>query len=169
MNTVYLIGQMEQNANRIESLAAGVSADDSRWKPDSDSWSVLEVICHLRDEERDDFRTRLGIILEGSDREWPPIDPEGWVTSRQYSARRLDESLAGFLEERAVSLEWLRSLQDVDWDRTYQASFGVMRAGDMLLSWLSHDYLHVRQLIELHRALGLSHAGPYRPDYAGDW
>jgi len=169
MNAAYLIGQLEQNADRIQALAAGVSLEDARWKPAPASWSILDVVCHLWDEERDDFRTRLGIILEGSGRAWPPIDPEGWVVSRQYNERRLDESLAGFLVERKASLVWLRSLGEAGWDREYQASWGVMRAGDMLLSWVAHDQLHMRQLVELLRGLVLAQAEPYRPDYAGSW
>ena len=169
MNPSYLIDQLGENAGRIAALVKGVSPEDMRWKPDPSSWSFLEVINHLWDEEREDFRVRLGITLDGAGQEWPPIDPEGWVTSRRYNARDFDLSLAGFLSEREVSLLWLRSLGDVNWDAEYEASFGVMRAGDLLASWLSHDYLHTRQIVELHRARGLARSGIYLAKYAGDW
>ena len=46
----------------IQAVLAGVDAEQARWKPDADSWSILEVVCHLVDEEREDFRTRLDHI-----------------------------------------------------------------------------------------------------------
>jgi len=69
MNPSYLIGQLGENAGRIAALVRGVTPENVRWKPDPASWSILEVINHLWDEEREDFRVRLGIILDASARE----------------------------------------------------------------------------------------------------
>ena len=169
MNIPYFTRQLKDNAERINVLVRGVSIEEARWKPDRDSWSILEVVNHLYDEEREDFRVRLDIILHHPNREWPPIDPEGWVTEQKYNARDLDESLENFQHERKVSLEWLVSLGDVNWDEIYRASFGPMRGGDMFTSWVTHDHFHMRQLVELHRALTLAQAKPYSVDYAGAW
>jgi len=46
------IAQLERHAKTIQSIVAGVSAEQARWKPDEGSWSMLEVINHLYDEER---------------------------------------------------------------------------------------------------------------------
>jgi len=44
-----------------------------------------------------------------------------------------------------------------------------MKAGDMLASWVAHDGLHIRQLVELRRARTETLANPYFIGYAGDW
>jgi hypothetical protein len=44
-----------------------------------------------------------------------------------------------------------------------------MRAGDMLASWVAHDNLHIRQLVELRRSRIESITQPYEIEYAGDW
>jgi len=88
-----LILQMADNAQSIRALAGGVLEEQARFKPDPDSWSILEVVNHLLDEEKEDFRVRLDYTLHRPDEEWPPIDPQGWVTAREYNERDLGESL----------------------------------------------------------------------------
>lgn len=169
MNLDLLTTQMADNARRIQSLIEGVSAEQARWKPTPDAWSVLEVVNHLYDEEKEDFRVRLDIILHHPDRPWPPIDPERWVTERQYNQRELEESLGGFLRARKESLEWLGGLSSPNWEAVYKAPFGQITAGAVFASWVAHDLLHMRQLLGLHWAYVGLLVNPYRVDYAGSW
>ena len=69
--------RMANNAAIISSLVKDVSEAQARWKPDPQAWSILEVINHLYDEEREDFRQRLDLTLHQPDQPWPPNDPEG--------------------------------------------------------------------------------------------
>jgi hypothetical protein len=169
MDPSALLMQLERNALRIQHLVEGASPEQARWKPDPKSWSILEVVCHLLDEEREDFRVRLNIILHEPARDWPPIDPAGWVTSRAYNSRELGPSLLEFLAERRASLAWLRGLGQPDWEASVTTRFGSMRAGDMFASWTAHDQLHMRQFVELHRAWLVEQARPYDVRYAGEW
>jgi hypothetical protein len=161
--------QLNDNAERIQALVTGISIDEARWKSDPDSWSALEVISHLYDEEREDFRARLDVILHHPDQPWSPIDPQGWVESRQYNARELEASLADFINEREASISWLRTLSSPNWDASYRAPFGRITAGDMMASWVSHDLLHMRQLVEIHREYVTRQVEPFKGDYAGPW
>ena len=70
-----LLSQMIEDAARVGALVQGVSDQQARWKPDPDSWSILEVLNHLLDEEREDFRVRLDYTLHRPGEPWPPIDP----------------------------------------------------------------------------------------------
>jgi hypothetical protein len=169
MNLNHLIQDMANHANAIRSLAQGISDEQARWKPTPDSWSILEVINHLYDEERLDFRARLDIILHYPDQPWSPIDPPGWVIERRYNERDLEQSLSNFMQEREGSLAWLRGLSEPDWQATYKASFGPITAGDMCAAWVAHDLLHLRQLVELHWAHTVRSVKPYGVRYAGEW
>lgn len=169
MDKERLVLQMMEDAARIRALQQGVSDQQARWKPDPDSWSMLEVVNHLLDEERHDFRVRLDYTLHRPGEPWPPIDPGGWVTERQYNQQDPEASLAQFLSERESSIAWLRELSAPDWDATYEAPWGPIRAGDLFASWVAHDLLHTRQLVELHWAYTVAGVAPYRPDYAGEW
>ncbi len=77
-----MITQMTWQAERIRMLVDGVDDEQARWKPDAESWSILEVVNHLYDEEREDFRVRLDSMLHRPGENAPPIDPQGWVTAR---------------------------------------------------------------------------------------
>jgi hypothetical protein len=164
-----IMDRMRANAAAIAALARDVSDAQARWKPADDAWSLLEVVNHLYDEEREDFRTRVDYVLHRPGQEAPPIHPGAWVIERAYNQRDPRESLDAFLRERAASLEWLRGLQSADWDAEYRAPWGVLRAGDLLAAWLAHDHLHLRQLNELHYAYLAQQAAPYSVAYAGDW
>ncbi|MCZ2097960.1 MAG: DinB family protein [Anaerolineae bacterium] len=97
------------------------------------------------------------------------IDPQGWVTARRYNERDLSEMLDRFIAERNQSLEWLRGLASANWDAAYTTPFRTMTAGDMFASWVAHDNLHMRQLVELRRARLVNLTTPYNVEYAGDW
>jgi hypothetical protein len=160
---------LAEGATIIKSLATGVSQEEARIKPDAESWSVLEVVCHLCDEEVEDFRVHLDLILNRPADPWTEIDPQGWVKSRQYNERSLAESLDLFLAEREKSLAWLAKLSSPNWESRITNPMGSLTAGQMLGSWAAHDSLHIRQLNELRYGRIVRLAQPYEVSYAGKW
>jgi hypothetical protein len=74
-----------------------------------------------------------------------------------------------FFAERWKSLEWLRGLSDANWETTYTSQYGSVSAGEMFTSWVAHDNLHIRQLVELRRNRVERITKPYDIKYAGDW
>jgi hypothetical protein len=169
MQADYFITQLTDHAETIRTLAHLVPEEQARWKPGPGQWSVLEVINHLIDEETEDFQEHLDLILHHPEQAWPHIDPQGWVTQRQYNQRTLVQSLAVFIKARQASLDWLKRLTTPNWEAVYASPFGPIKAGDMLVSWAGHDLLHIRQLVELHWAYSVLIASPYKLDYAGAW
>jgi hypothetical protein len=169
MNLDNSIQRLAAGAETIRSLVAGVTSEQARWRPAPDKWSILEVVNHLYDEERSDFRARLNHIVSATEGPWPPMDPQGWVTERRYNERDIVESLENFLGERSNSITWLRDLSGTDWKAAYvHPRFGPITAGDLLTSWIAHDLLHIRQLAKLHYLyLSVAFDG-YNIVYAGD-
>lgn len=169
MEAAQTIELLKAHAEALRGLIAGTPIEQARWKPTPESWSILEVVNHLYDEEREDFRLRLDYCLNHPGEAWPPIDPQGWVTQRDYNGRDLERSLRNFLEERQRSLVWLAALKQVDWQAVQTAPFGEIRTGDLLAAWAAHDILHMRQLVELHWAHTVKQAEPFEVRYAGEW
>ena len=106
------IAQLHQQGVSIRSLVADMIEETARWKPDPDSWSILEVLNHLVDEEVFDFRRHSEHMLFTPDQPWPEIDPQGWIKERAYNQRKLNETLRNFERERANSITWLRELTE---------------------------------------------------------
>lgn len=164
-----LYQELTNSTEMIRALLAGVSQEEAQFKPSPGRWSILEVVCHLYDEEREDFREHLDFILHRQHEEWHPISPFAWVKLRKYNQQNFKSMQRKFFNERTNSLAWLKTLKNADWDRTYTSKFGSMKAGTMFASWVAHDNLHIRQLTELRRARIEKITKPYKIGYAGDW
>jgi hypothetical protein len=150
-------------------LLAGIRQEEATVKPNPESWSLLEVVCHLYDEEREDFREHLDFILHRQHENWHEIDPERWVLERKYNEQNFMEMQEKFFDERRKSLEWLSGLSEANWETTYTSQYGAMKAGDMFAAWVAHDNLHIRQFVELRRLRIEQITRPYVIEYAGDW
>jgi hypothetical protein len=154
----------------IRALLVGIGQEAARVKPSKGSWSILEVVCHLHDEEREDFREHLDFILHRQDRDdWHPIAPQAWVKLRKYNERDLKTMMGKFFRERKKSLVWLKTLESADWKTRYKSKWGSMTADDMFASWVAHDNLHIRQLVELRRVHIERISKPSKIRYAGEW
>ena len=82
-----IIQRLKNNYSVFKSLLENISEEQVQWKPAKDKWSLLEIVNHLYDEEREDFRQRIMNIFEDPNKEWAPISPPEWVTEREYSKR----------------------------------------------------------------------------------
>jgi len=161
--------ELQDSTGMIRALLKGVAPQEARIKPSSDSWSILEVVCHLYDEEREDFREHLDFILHRRKKRWHVIDTEGWVTRRKYNDQNFAEVRKKFFDERKKSLAWLKGLQNPDWEKTYRTYYRTISAGEMFACWVAHDNLHIRQLVALRRMRLENITKPYDLEYAGDW
>jgi uncharacterized damage-inducible protein DinB len=164
-----LYQELQNSAEMIRALLAGISQEDAQIRPTPESWSILEVVCHLYDLEREDFREHLDFILHRQDEEYHVIDPQAWIMERRYNEQDLRAMQKKFFEERQKSLEWLNGLASADWDITYSSQYGSVTAGEMFSCWVAHDNLHIRQLVELRRARIEKITRPYPLEYAGEW
>jgi len=164
-----LFHELVLSTEMIRALLAGVPQIEAQYKPGKSVWSILEVTCHLYDEEREDFREHLDFILHRQHEEWHPIAPQAWVKLRKYNQKNFKSMQRKFFVERKKSLLWLKSLNNADWNIVYKSQWGSMRASDMFASWVAHDNLHIRQLVELRRVRIERMARPHRIQYAGDW
>jgi len=164
-----LYQELTNSTEMIRALLAGIGQEEARVKPSKGAWSILEVVCHLYDEEREDFRKHLDFILHRQHEEWHLIDPQGWVKSRKYNEQNFKRVQRKFFKEREKSLNWLMGLKNESWNTTYISQWGTMKASDMFASWVAHDNLHIRQLVELRRARITRITRPYKIRYAGDW
>ena len=150
MQTQYIIQQLAANAAVFETMLRGISKEVNEWKPAPDKWCLLQVVCHLYDEELDDFRPRLTHVLEKPAEPLPPSNPLAWVEDRQYMQQHYETMLSKFIAERKKTIDWLQSLKNPKWDNAFQhPQYGPLRARMFLINWLAHDYLHLRQITRL--------------------
>lgn len=164
-----IIAALKNNREVFRSLLTNKTSEEILWRPQPDKWNLLEIICHLYDEERDDFRTRVNHVLHTPNEKMKPFDPLALVDQRDYAKKDYYKVLEEFLEEREHSIALLRSLRNPKWDNFYtHPKLGKMSAFLFLTNWLAHDYLHIRQILR-YQYLFLKEKTTLDLQYAGTW
>ena len=164
-----LYQEIQNSTEMIRALLSGITQQEAQIKPTPESWSILEVVCHLHDTEREDFREHLDFILHRQQDDYHAIDPQAWITERNYNEQDFQEMQSKFFAERQKSLAWLKEISGANWEITYTSEYGTVSAGEMFSCWVAHDNLHLRQFVELRRARIETITQPYPIEYAGDW
>jgi hypothetical protein len=59
INIDKVIKQLTNNAEIVRALVEPISENQANWKPDQETWNMKEVMEHVYNEERIDFRKHL--------------------------------------------------------------------------------------------------------------
>ena len=144
-----IIGQLQKNKFVFRSLLEDIQPELITWRPRPDKWCLLEIVCHLYDEEQLDFRFRTQWVLEQPKALPPTFNPINWVKDHKYIEQDYDHMFKKFISEREASIKWLKGLKNPNWDSSYyHKKIGKRTAQHYLDNWLAHDYLHIRQIIK---------------------
>jgi hypothetical protein len=159
--------ELAQTADVLERLLSGLDAAAWRARPAPAEWSPVEIVCHLRDEEVEDFGARLRVVVEG-EAAFVPIDPERWAVERRYRDADGPAMLAAFRERREASLLYLAGLAPARLGRAVPHARTTALSGvDLLAAWVAHDRMHLAQLTATLTRLWAERWAPARSDYAG--
>jgi len=137
-----------------------ISAEDTRWKPAPDRFSIAEVLAHLSHAEGHCYRLRLDRFLAVERPELEPDDAQLWI--ELYRNADAEDAFDHFEEQRETNIGFLRSLPAAAGNRAaMHKEAGEITLSHMLHDWVLHDLGHVRQIAELVRARKyLAGAGP---------
>ncbi len=111
-----------------------------------ENWSVVEVMCHLRDAEERALE-RLRAMRDETNPFLPGYDQEAWARERNYAGQDLQDALAAFLRLREEHINDLSALSVEDWERpgTHQEQ-GNITIFAHTLHMVAHDSQHAAQL-----------------------
>ncbi len=159
--------ELERLPAVLGTLLAGLDELSARTRPSPSEWSPVEILCHLRDEETEDFGARLRVIVDGAG-EFAPIAPERWAEERRYRETTLPDALEAFRVRRLASLVLLASVapETLTGSRPHDR-LGRLSGLDILAAWVAHDRIHLAQLAGTLARLWALRWVPLRADYAG--
>ena len=151
----------------LDALLVGLDEAGARTRPAPDEWSPVEIVCHLRDEETEDFGARLRVIVNGAD-EFAPIDSERWAEERRYGEESLPVVLEALRVRRHASLGLLASVapDTLTGSRSHRR-LGRLSGLDLLAAWVAHDRIHLAQLAGTLARIWALRWAPLRAEYAG--
>ena len=159
--------ELERLPAVLEALLAGFDEVGARTRPAPGEWSPVEILCHLRDEETEDFGARLRVIVDGTG-EFAPIAPERWAEERRYREANLSDVLQTLRARRQASLDLLASVApDTLTGSRPHKRLGRLSGLDILAAWVAHDRIHLAQLAGTLARIWALRCAPLRADYAG--
>ncbi len=136
----------------LKSILQNVSQAQARKAIDGeDGWTVVEIVCHLRDMEAV-FFARAQRMVEADYPHLPSIDQLELVVKNDYAHQDLKKTLTAFLQKRQAFIEWLETLNDEQWKRRgIHAEYGEYSVVELAINNAVHDVNHIEQIL---KALG---------------
>jgi len=135
----------------LEALLAGlpeewVSADEGEG-----TWNAAEVVGHLAEAELHNWIPRLETIIRKGEREpFPPFDRFSHLANRKHQS--LEQRLSDFRTLRMRSIAELNRLVTTEMDLELTGKhpeFGTVKAGQLLATWVAHDFAHIAQIVRV--------------------
>jgi DinB superfamily len=103
--------------NELEDLLKDLDEETLRWRPIPDKWSVKEIMCHLRDMEREAYLARYRKILAEENPFLPNVDQDRIAAESDYINQDAQDALDEFKWLRAETVKTLESAKPEAWSR----------------------------------------------------
>jgi uncharacterized damage-inducible protein DinB len=144
------IEQLRKGVAVLRNILNGVSAQDATTYRDGGSgWTVLEVMCHLRDYEGL-FQERASLTVEQDSPALPNPNPDELAREKRYSEENLEAVYQEWKTRRTAFVEYLAGLDESAWARTGEhPKRGTMSLQDQLALCAFHDVNHVEQILHI--------------------
>jgi FMN phosphatase YigB (HAD superfamily) len=134
----------------IASLLEAVPASSWTSRPAPAEWALTEVLCHLRDSEREVNQPRLKRLLAEREPFIQSQNTDSWAEERSYLKQDGRAAFQEFLSARLETIATLKGLAEADWLRKARHSiFGPTTLQEMLGFTATHDRIHVQQIWKL--------------------
>ena len=130
----------------LRGLSVALTEEQWRHGPTGEEWAMNEIICHLRDTEREIHQAQLSLMIDREGAFIPRPDTGVWANERQYSNVDGTSALAEFAGARIDTLKTLKGLDENIWERSARhAIFGPTNFLEVTSFMADHDRLHVHQ------------------------
>jgi hypothetical protein len=141
---------LQKNAALYQMLLRNVDqAQATRNRDGGDGWTVLEVICHLRDWEGI-FVERAHLIVEHDNSTFPGYDSLAMVIDHNYIGQQFSAMFSDWLVRRGKFLSWLNQCSESDWSRTgIHPAHGQITLLDQIIQTATHDIDHLEQILRV--------------------
>lgn len=150
-----LLAILRSTPAALTGLLAPLASASLRARPAADEWSVTEVLCHMRDVEREVDQPRIRQILNEESPFIPAQMPDEWAQARAYQTQDGMSALREFTSARIQTLEMLQNLAPAQWSRKARhAILGPTTLQELVGFNAEHDRLHIQQV---WKTLGASH------------
>lgn len=140
------LAHMEYAVKSYENLIKNASHDDlTVYRDSGEGWSVVAVLCHLRDFE-EIFLQRAKLTVEQDNPDLPFPKPDDLAAERKYLEQDPQTVLNEWQAHRATAIAYFRERVESDWERpAIHPVRGAFTLHDQFFLVAQHDMLHMEQ------------------------
>jgi len=148
LNLQKTIRSLEKTPVILQTVLRDVTQEQAEQTTDGvDEWSVLFIVCHLRDCEQL-FFDRVWMSVEQDCQQLNYVTNEVLIQQNDYANQNFTEIMAQLTTLRERTLAYIRPLSDVQLARTgIHPIWGENTVLDYILNIALHDIDHTEQLI----------------------
>ncbi|MCL4250540.1 MAG: DinB family protein [Anaerolineae bacterium] len=133
---------------QIAALAAGLDAEQVRWKPDKRDWSLAENLAHLRGCAEVWGHTVYAMLLDDNPT-LPLFSPRDWAKTMRMTTLEFGASLQAYTLQREQLLLVLRPLPEKAWARSADIGGRQHTIFSQARRMALHELEHIEQMTAL--------------------
>jgi FMN phosphatase YigB (HAD superfamily) len=146
---VSLVSMLRAAPAALAGLLDPVPPDCQKRSPRPGEWCAVEVICHLRDVDREVNLPRFQQLLSEDRPFLGAQDTDAWAIERGYARQDGARALQDFITARKLLIDLLAPLSADDWKRPARhAIFGPTDLQELVSFITEHDRIHIHQAWE---------------------
>ncbi|MFY9607801.1 MAG: DinB family protein [Blastocatellia bacterium] len=148
-----IIWNLRSLPNELDDLLNGLDEEMMRWRPIPNKWSIKEIMCHLRDMERDAYLARYTKMLTEENPALPNVDQDRMAVEHDYVNQDAKAALAEFKRLRAETIQTLNDAPVEAWSRGgSHETDGPMTIEQLVLRQIKgNDLNHLVQMKDIIR------------------
>ena len=141
-----LLGILSATPAALNGLSRGLDPVAWAHEPTPDDWSMTELVCHMRDTEREIHHMQIKLFKEQNEPFIPRPDTSVWASQRDYLHENGKAALKEFNDARRETLALLQNIEKKEWGRKARhAIFGPTNFLEVISFIADHDRMHVQQ------------------------
>ena len=148
-----LLWNLRSLPNELHDLIGDLDEDTLRWRPIPDKWSIKEIMCHLRDMEREAYLARYQRLLGEENPFLPNVDQNRIAYESDYINQDAKAALAEFRQLREETIRTLDTAPAESWSRggTHETD-GTMTIEQLVARQIKgNDLNHLVQMKDIVR------------------
>lgn len=136
---------------RLEEALANLDPELVRWNPSPGKWSIVEIVCHLRDMEREAYLARYTRLLAEESPTFADIDGDALALESGYASQDVTaafEDWKGLRQKTLALIAGPTPLTEAQWNRggTHQGLGPMTMEGYLKRQAFGNDVAHVGQI-----------------------
>lgn len=142
--------RLAQTVPILKRLTVGISHELWLLRPEPGEWSITEIICHLRDVDREVHLPRFNSLIAEKEPFMAGVVSDEWTIERNYQTQDGPLALVELETTRSELLQLLPPAESPIWERRGRHTFfGPTSFLELACLVLEHDLLHIEQVKEI--------------------